>query len=180
MCWESGWCWSIFSRTVKLIFSQMYKLEFFFVGFFLCLKKENILIRQSYLLCLQACLLLPLPPNLIISLQAVHFPQSGDWQTWFQKGKIKWTDCFSAELHKGSSRVEDNYETHLTHSTAMSLDSALFVVLLNLIGEEGIEDLADQLGGGGLGWSLTVLLYFCWVTNGLSPGRSPVRMKVCV
>lgn len=62
----------------------------------------------------------------------------------------------------------------------MSLDSALFVVLLNLIGEEGIEDLADQLGGGGLGWSLTVLLYFCWVTNGLSPGRSPVRMKACV
>lgn len=62
----------------------------------------------------------------------------------------------------------------------MSLDSALFVVLLNLIGEEGIEDLADQLGGGGLGWSLTVLLYFCWVTNGLSPGRSPVRTKVCI
>lgn len=62
----------------------------------------------------------------------------------------------------------------------MSLDSALFVVLLNLIGEEGIEDLADQLGGGGLGWSLTVLLYFCWVTNGLSPGRSPVRTKACV
>lgn len=62
----------------------------------------------------------------------------------------------------------------------MSLDSALFVVLLNLIGEEGIEDLADQLGGGGLGWSLTVLLYFCWVANGLSPGRSPVRTKACV
>lgn len=37
---------------------------------------------MTYLLCLQACLLFPLPPNLIMSLQAAHFPQSGDWHTW--------------------------------------------------------------------------------------------------
>lgn len=34
----------------------------------------------GHLLLLQACLLLPDPPNLIISLQAVQIPQSGCWQ----------------------------------------------------------------------------------------------------
>lgn len=38
---------------------------------------------MTYLLCLQACLLFPLPPNLIMSLQAAHLPQSGDWHTWW-------------------------------------------------------------------------------------------------
>lgn len=42
---------------------------------------KNHLLKPPDLLCLQACLLRPLPPNLIISLQAVHLPQSGDWQT---------------------------------------------------------------------------------------------------
>lgn len=39
-------------------------------------------VSQAYLLSWQACLLRPLPPNLTISLQALHFPHSGCWQTW--------------------------------------------------------------------------------------------------
>lgn len=70
--------------------------------------------------------------------------------------------------------------THLTDTTALSFDpTTLFIILFNLIREEGVEDLVHQLGSGCFSWSLTVLLYLCWVTNGLSSGSSPVnRIKL--
>lgn len=36
----------------------------------------------THLLCKQACLLRPLPPNFTMFWQALHFPHSGCWQTW--------------------------------------------------------------------------------------------------
>lgn len=63
---------------------------------------------------------------------------------------------------------------HLTDSTALSFNATLFVILFYLIREEGVKDLVDQLGSGGFSGSLAVLLYLCWVTNGLSSSSSPV------
>jgi len=37
---------------------------------------------KLYLRSKQACLERPDPPNLVISIQALHLPQSGAWQTW--------------------------------------------------------------------------------------------------
>lgn len=125
----------------------------------------------TYLLCLQACLLLPLPPNLIMSLQAAHLPQSGDWQTWKQR---KSTVVFQ-RTHTHQTHVTVELVTHLTDTTALSFGrTTLFIILLYLIREEGIKDLVDQRGSGRFSWSL-VLLDLCWVTNGLSSGSSPVN-----
>lgn len=53
----------------------------------------------------------------------------------------------------------------------------LFIVLLYLVREERIKDLANQFGCGRLGGTFTVLFYLCWVTNGLSSGSSPVKER---
>lgn len=47
-----------------------------------------------------------------------------------------------------------------------------FLVLLDLLREEGVEDEVHQLGGGGFGGTL-VLVYFGGVPDGLSPDSSP-------
>lgn len=68
--------------------------------------------------------------------------------------------------------------THLADATALALGRrALLVVLLDLVGEEGVKDLVHQLGGGGFGRPLAVLLDLCRVANGLSPGGSPVKRR---
>ena len=75
-----------------------------------------------------------------------------------------------------SSRVS-LWANYLTDTTALSFGSIFFIILLYLVREEGIKDPVDQLGGSRLGRPLAVLLYLCWVTNGLSSGSSPVRIK---
>ena len=57
----------------------------------------------------------------------------------------------------------------------MPLDAAILVYLINLVGEEGVKDGVDQLGGGCLGGSLEVLFDLGWVAYGLSSGGSPVK-----
>ena len=52
-------------------------LSIFFCG--IVLKKYH---KIDYLLFTQACLALPEPPNLTMSLQAVHCPQSGCWHVY--------------------------------------------------------------------------------------------------
>ena len=61
----------------------------------------------------------------------------------------------------------------------MPLDAAVLVDLIDLVGEEGVEDGVDQLGGGGLGGSLAVLLDLGGVAYGLSPGGPPVKATEC-
>lgn len=70
--------------------------------------------------------------------------------------------------------------THLTDTTALPFDPcALFIILFYLIREEGIKDLVHQLSSSRFSWPLTVLLYLCRVTNGLSSSSSPVnRIKL--
>lgn len=68
-----------------------------------------------------------------------------------------------------------HYPTHLTDTTALPFQRALFVILLYLIREEGIKDLVDQLCGGCFSWSLIVLFYLGWVTNSLSSGCPPAN-----
>lgn len=64
--------------------------------------------------------------------------------------------------------------THLADATALPLyAAALLVVLVNLVREEGVKDLVDQLGGGGFGGALAVLLNLGGVTDGLPSGGSP-------
>ncbi len=129
---------------------------------------------------------MPLPPNLIMSLQAVHLPQSGDWQTWRQTKKLygfQLLNCRDANQNEHHCWLRFNtnitfISTHLTDTTALSFDpNTLFIILFYLIREEGIKDLVHQLGSGCFSRSLTVLLNLCWVTNGLSSGSSPVDRK---
>lgn len=63
--------------------------------------------------------------------------------------------------------------SYLADTTAPALEHVLFVLLLlvclNLLGKHGVEDLADQLGGGDLIWSLGLLLLL-----GLSVDATPL------
>lgn len=75
--------------------------------------------------------------------------------------------------------VDKTQRAHLTDATAMSFHPHyLFIVLFYLVREERIKDLTHQFGGGGLRWTLTVLFYLSWVTNGLSSGSSPVNERM--
>lgn len=62
---------------------------------------------------------------------------------------------------------------YLTDATALSLDSSLLTVLVDLIREERVKDLVNQFGGGGSSGTLDLLLNLCGMTYGLSPGSSP-------
>lgn len=69
-------------------------------------------------------------------------------------------------------------ETHLADATSLPLHAAaLLVVLVDLVRKEGVKDLVDQLGGGGFGGALAVLLDLGGMANGLPPGRSPGKEK---
>lgn len=135
--------------------------------------------KHAHLLCLQACLLFPLPPNLIMSLQAAHFPQSGDWQTCPHTEK-------EFNMHKNNRGWHQHqilyryYPTCLTDTTALSFHGTFFIILLYLIREECIKDLVDQLCSGCFSWSLTIFFYLCWVTNSLSSGSPPVNRTKCM
>lgn len=62
---------------------------------------------------------------------------------------------------------------YLTDATAPALEGILLVFLvifLNLLRKESVEDLVDQLGGGGLGGALVLLL------GGLPDGLPPFRL----
>lgn len=68
--------------------------------------------------------------------------------------------------------------TYLTDATALSFEAyTLLVILFYLVREERIKDLVHQLGGRRFSRTLTVLLYLCRVTNGLSSSGSPVNGK---
>ncbi len=133
--------------------------------------------QLAYLLFWQACLLLPLPPNLIISLQAEHLPQSDAWHTWkkiYDAGSGSRGHCrFSLVSIKGHF-----WTTYLTDTTTLSLHTtSILIVLVNLIGEKGVKDLIDQFSGGGFSWALVVLFNLGGMTDGLSSGCSPEEQK---
>lgn len=76
--------------------------------------------------------------------------------------------------HEGQeSRLRRGY---LTDATAPALEGILLVFLViffNLLRKESVEDLVDQLGGGGLGGALVLLLGR--LPDGLPPFGSPGR-----
>ena len=79
------------------------------------------------------------------------------------------------EPYSMSQSAFRNANPHLTDATALTFDAApLYVILVDLIREEGVEDLVHQLGGGGFGGPFAVLLDLGGVSNGLSSGSSPV------
>lgn len=68
--------------------------------------------------------------------------------------------------------------SYLTDTTALAFDSAILLILINLVREESIKDLVDQLGGSrSSGPSFAVLLNLGGMADGLSSSSSPMKGK---
>lgn len=89
--------------------------------------------KDTHRLCLQACLLLPPPPNLIMSLQAGHLPQSGAWQTWRNIYESRHQYRTYVQHHRNAWPLHTNQrETRKGSLTSQTPQRCLFAPALSL------------------------------------------------
>lgn len=96
-----------------------------------CLSRV-IMTAILYLRWMQACLERPVPPNLIMSLQAVHFPQSGCWQTWVEQrwGHHMRRDGSYQHWHNHDWKESERLKiAHTSHTPHLLLRGALLGLL---------------------------------------------------